>query len=208
MQRLCYPLASGIGTISSPIHWTIRQVGSAHIRARCMSNALQQLHHSFNFYFFTGPNSHISNGTGPQSANLRVSGALRHALSVQALPLSSLCHAPAPHQFPGDRSNSPGCDHVTSLFVEAKLLYPEGPRRLTATFGLCSWVWVSSPPSLACAQTPAHTSGQPLQLPALPGNHMLPQVSGSVMFALAMNDEMVVQRPSQFLWESSARVSD
>jgi len=29
---------------------------------RCMSNALQQLHHSFNFYFFTGPNSHISNG--------------------------------------------------------------------------------------------------------------------------------------------------
>lgn len=30
--------------------------------ARCMSNALQQLHHSFNFYFFTGPNSHISNG--------------------------------------------------------------------------------------------------------------------------------------------------
>lgn len=29
---------------------------------RCMSNALQQLHHSFNFYFFTGPSSHISNG--------------------------------------------------------------------------------------------------------------------------------------------------
>ncbi|CAJ1441222.1 unnamed protein product [Effrenium voratum] len=29
---------------------------------RCASNALQQLHHSFNFYFFTGPNSHISNG--------------------------------------------------------------------------------------------------------------------------------------------------
>ena len=29
---------------------------------RCMSNALQQLHHSFNFYFFTGPASHISNG--------------------------------------------------------------------------------------------------------------------------------------------------
>ena len=28
-----------------------------------MSNALQQLHHSFNFYFFTGPNSHISNGS-------------------------------------------------------------------------------------------------------------------------------------------------
>lgn len=32
--------------------------------ARCASNALQQLHHSFNFYFFTGPNSHISNGRG------------------------------------------------------------------------------------------------------------------------------------------------
>ena len=32
----------------------------AHVR--CMSNALQQLHHSFNFYFFTGPSSHISNG--------------------------------------------------------------------------------------------------------------------------------------------------
>lgn len=29
---------------------------------RCMSNNLQQLHHSFNFYFFTGPQSHISNG--------------------------------------------------------------------------------------------------------------------------------------------------
>eukprot|EP00931_Biecheleriopsis_adriatica_P048395 TRINITY_DN27955_c0_g1_i1.p1 TRINITY_DN27955_c0_g1~~TRINITY_DN27955_c0_g1_i1.p1 ORF type:complete len:698 (-),score=113.91 TRINITY_DN27955_c0_g1_i1:35-2068(-) len=29
---------------------------------RCMSNSLQQLHHSFNFYFFTGQNSHISNG--------------------------------------------------------------------------------------------------------------------------------------------------
>ncbi|CAE7195349.1 GPAA1, partial [Symbiodinium natans] len=28
-----------------------------------MSNALQQLHHSFNFYFYTGPHSHISNGT-------------------------------------------------------------------------------------------------------------------------------------------------
>lgn len=28
-----------------------------------MSNALQQLHHSFNFYFFTGPSSHISNGS-------------------------------------------------------------------------------------------------------------------------------------------------
>eukprot|EP00930_Biecheleria_cincta_P002597 TRINITY_DN103602_c0_g1_i1.p1 TRINITY_DN103602_c0_g1~~TRINITY_DN103602_c0_g1_i1.p1 ORF type:complete len:704 (-),score=87.48 TRINITY_DN103602_c0_g1_i1:7-2118(-) len=29
---------------------------------RCMSNNLQQLHHSFNFYFFTGSRSHISNG--------------------------------------------------------------------------------------------------------------------------------------------------
>ncbi|CAE8595898.1 unnamed protein product, partial [Polarella glacialis] len=29
---------------------------------RCLGNNLQQLHHSFNFYFFTGPRSHISNG--------------------------------------------------------------------------------------------------------------------------------------------------
>eukprot|EP00933_Yihiella_yeosuensis_P047231 TRINITY_DN4297_c0_g1_i2.p1 TRINITY_DN4297_c0_g1~~TRINITY_DN4297_c0_g1_i2.p1 ORF type:complete len:697 (+),score=72.58 TRINITY_DN4297_c0_g1_i2:75-2165(+) len=29
---------------------------------RCLSNNLQQLHHSFNFYFFTGPHSHISSG--------------------------------------------------------------------------------------------------------------------------------------------------
>lgn len=30
--------------------------------ARCTSNNLQQLHHSFNFYFFTGPRAHISSG--------------------------------------------------------------------------------------------------------------------------------------------------
>lgn len=29
---------------------------------RSLGNALQQLHHSFNFYFFTGPSRHISNG--------------------------------------------------------------------------------------------------------------------------------------------------
>lgn len=29
---------------------------------RCMSNALQQLHHSFNFYFYTNQRRHISNG--------------------------------------------------------------------------------------------------------------------------------------------------
>merc|ERR1740117_855311 len=29
---------------------------------RCMSNNLQQLHHSFNFYFFTDENRHTSSG--------------------------------------------------------------------------------------------------------------------------------------------------
>ncbi|CEM33228.1 unnamed protein product [Vitrella brassicaformis CCMP3155] len=29
---------------------------------RCQSSALQALHHSFNFYFFTSPNSHVSSG--------------------------------------------------------------------------------------------------------------------------------------------------
>ena len=69
---------------------------------RCMSNALQQLHHSFNFYFFTGPNSHISNGTEPHLPSEARS--LACPCTAQALLVSSLCDALPAHQLPGDRS--------------------------------------------------------------------------------------------------------
>ncbi|CAE7663968.1 GPAA1 [Symbiodinium pilosum] len=88
---------------------------------RCMSNALQQLHHSFNFYFFTGPNSHISNGLY-----------LYPVFAMHLLLISFL-------------GTTPAYRDIRSLLV--------GLGVVAAIAG----------------------------------------VSGSVMFALAMNDEMVVQ---------------